>query len=325
MNILLFLGAGFSAEAGLPLQNDFAAKAYSLLEKGQISLDTYHGVSSAYNLVRDIEGDKRQVTLEDAFGVLEFFHLTHDDDFKIAYYDNLKDPATHFPSDVGIPILQARRDFISAIEAVFGCNEDKPYENLDLYKAFFDSILQENSVVIVTTNYDLICETVLKQRYTHFPVWPAFEPETPIPVLKLHGSVDWKETEIDLANIIPPTWMKSFDKKGKYGIVWRWAEYALRWSKIVLFIGYSMPEIDREIEYLVKSGLQWPEMPGLTQAMPKTIIVVNPSDAVVERYGSLETLGSVKALRFRHETFRDFVGSCLDRSIDEIARPSHDK
>lgn len=309
MNILLFLGAGFSKEADLPLQKDFHEMAYTCLEKGYFNLDVYKGVSSAYHLARYIEG-QNQVTLEEAFGILEYNYLTHTDDYKIAFYDNLGDPSTFHPADEGISIREARQNFISAIEEIYGYNENHSYRNIQLYKLFFKKILEKHNAAVVTTNYDLVCETALGKSHTQFPGYSVFHEHEIVPVLKLHGSINWKETAMDLPNIIPPTWMKSFDRQGKYGFVWGWAEDAISSSDLILFVGYSMPEIDIGIKYLIRSGLQ----PRIREHRTKQLIVVNPDEEIQERYNALRIYCTVESIEFILRSFRDLA----ERDLDDI-------
>jgi len=318
MNVLLFLGAGFSREAGLPLQKDFHEFAYSAVDEGYYNIDVYRGVSAAYNIARYIEG-KEDVNLEDAFGVLEYNYFTHNDSYRVAYYDNLDDPNSFQPAYNGIPIAEARRNFIDAIELIFGPNDDTSYKNIDLYKFFFEKILEKHKLMIITTNYDLLCKTALDKcknpktgesvGYSHFPAEAPFSQSNDfVTVLKLHGSIDWKETSIDTANIVPPTWMKKFDKFGKYNLVWSAAEDAISYSDLILFIGYSMVEIDKGIEYLLKSGFQ----PRIRGSKPKKIIVLTKRAEVEERYRKLENYGTVKEFEIIPAHFKEFVNTKID-------------
>ena len=284
--------------------------AYSAYEQGHYNLEVYRGVSAAYYSARYIEG-KQDITLEDAFGVLEYRYLTHEDHYKIAFFDNLNDPSTFHCANKGISIREARENFIGAIEDIFGYNEGASYKNIDLYILFFETIRERNNISIMTTNYDLVCETALEQLngYTQFPAYHVFDSSfQPVPVLKLHGSIDWKETPIDLPNIIPPTWMKSFERQGKYGFIWRCAEEAISSCDILIFIGYSMQEIDKEVQYLIKSGLQ----PRIREYKSKRVIVVNPDKTVENRYNWLKNYGTVEKYEFIPKYFRDFVKINLD-------------
>lgn len=308
MNVLLFLGAGFSSEADLPLQKDFHKKAYSALNEGYFNVAVYWGVSSAYYISRLVEG-RADVTLEDAFGILEYIYLTHDDNYKIAFLDDLDDPNTFHPANKGITIREARQNFIGAIEEIFGYNDDQSYKNIGLYKSFFKHLLSNNhKIVIVTTNYDLVCETTLNQLYTHFPAYHVFDPTFEgVPVLKLHGSIDWKETSIDPANMIPPTWMKTFDRHGKYGLIWGCAEEAIISCDMLIFIGYSFPQIDLGVKYLIKNGLQ--PRKGIKK---KEIMVVNPNKGALNRYNTLIRYATVKSIKMIPKYFKDFVQNDLD-------------
>lgn len=102
-------------------------------------------------------------------------------------------------------------------------------------------------------------------------------------LLKLHGSLNWlycptcnsikitpkdkgvmkiythseiceKDKSNQRALIIPPTWQKVYDNPYLVSI-WLKAEQLLRIANKVIFIGYSMPESDIHIKYLMKKSL----------------------------------------------------------------------
>ena len=102
-------------------------------------------------------------------------------------------------------------------------------------------------------------------------------------LLKLHGSLNWlfcptcnsikitpkekgvmkiftnsevceRDRSHQKALIIPPTWQKVYDNPHLVSI-WLNAEQELRKAKKVIFIGYSMPDADVHIKYLMKKAL----------------------------------------------------------------------
>jgi NAD-dependent SIR2 family protein deacetylase len=105
-----------------------------------------------------------------------------------------------------------------------------------------------------------------------------------VPLLKLHGSINWlhcpvctdlvvtygpdivmrllqdpetaKCTRCDTVRepvIVPPTFYK--DMSNAYlNVVWNRAARALREAAVIVFCGYSLPEADMHIKYLVKGG-----------------------------------------------------------------------
>lgn len=82
-------------------------------------------------------------------------------------------------------------------------------------------------------------------------------PKNPIKLLKMHGSRNWSRTEdenielLDDSNlssnlkdvIIPPTWSKEFDQF-PFGEIWKQARIEVRRARVIVVIGYSVPETD---------------------------------------------------------------------------------
>jgi hypothetical protein len=97
----------------------------------------------------------------------------------------------------------------------------------------------------------------------------------PIPVVKLHGSVNLAariKKDIDVLQLlaypsyqdlrreglwpmlVAPTWQKSLG--GYLSAVWQGAVSALRTATRVVILGYSVPHTDRHFRYLLAAGLQ---------------------------------------------------------------------
>jgi hypothetical protein len=113
--------------------------------------------------------------------------------------------------------------------------------------------------------------------------WERPRLERAVLLLKLHGSLNWlfcpvcdlikitpREkgvmkifTEFEVCEtdgaqqrpfIVPPTWQKAYDNP-YLGTIWLKAEGALMRANRVYFIGYSLPESDIHIRYLLKRSL----------------------------------------------------------------------
>lgn len=216
INLLLFLGAGFSVEAGLPTQKNFFKHAYMEYKKGKLDPRQYSGITAAQSLVSATSRIyDSEPTMEDAFSMLDYIYYMKNDDYKLGHIwgDDF------MPSNVSqLGVAKAREYFLSALEDIYKYNRaENTYINHDLYYYFFDELLKNYNVYIITTNYDLVCESILNKMIGRdvilFPSITYVEylrDYVPVPLLKLHGSVDWKETRYDVPNIIPPTWSKQF-------------------------------------------------------------------------------------------------------------------
>jgi hypothetical protein len=69
-----------------------------------------------------------------------------------------------------------------------------------------------------------------------------------------HSEVCENDSSMQKALIIPPTWQKVYDNPHLVSI-WLRAEKILRDAERIFFIGYSMPEADVHIKYLLKKSL----------------------------------------------------------------------
>jgi hypothetical protein len=156
-----------------------------------------------------------------------------------------------------------------------------------LLAAYPEDRAEERRDTFITFNYDLLVESALHNL--GIPFTYGFHNESAIfsdsarcvraqisdsdiPVLKLHGSVNWTAedssskglvvhgTYSDLVSrgmnpmLVPPTWRKTMD--GEMLAVWDAAVAALRTATRIIIIGYSMPHTDQHFKYLLAAGLQ---------------------------------------------------------------------
>jgi len=153
---------------------------------------------------------------------------------------------------------------------------------------------------VITLNYDMVLENLA----THFSEFtsgylkfsrPA-EPREGSPMLvKLHGSVD-------NGTVIPPTWNKSIHPNIEQE--WREAFKLLSSANHICILGYSLPENDAYVKYLLKSSL-------LETGNVKTIDVVclDNDGSVKDRYDSFISL--------KHPRYR-FINSRVEAVLRGI-------
>jgi hypothetical protein len=110
--------------------------------------------------------------------------------------------------------------------------------------------------------------------------------------------------------LITPTHRKDY-RNPHLARVWYEAERALQGANRVIFVGYSLPEDDVEVIYLLKRGLG---MPNPAPLSPQQITVIEKGDpsrphhvhAVRQRYRALFGDG----IDFRTEGFSAWLGAC---------------
>lgn len=317
MNLLLFLGAGFSVEADLPTQKQFFKKVHVLKDRGDIRQYEYNGLSAAYYLAQYHEG-KKDITMEEAFSILDYIFKMKNYNYQIAYLEDLRDRNTFVDSNSGITVSDARNNFLNILEKIYGYNRFDEYINQNLYNNFLKKIYKNYEFAIITTNYDLLCETALQTIPGGKPLLsPVFDADyksgnkyIPSPLLKLHGSIDWKETASDLPNIVPPTFSKEFlvhnrfiPRGEKYRRIWNDAEKAIKISDLILFIGYSLPELDNHIRFLIKTGLQ----PYKKYPKKRKVFVVKPYKQNMKNFSFIKFSNWVEQLKLIRMTFKKFA------------------
>jgi len=163
------------------------------------------------------------------------------------------------------------------------------------HKAFIQTLLDEESMTcknsFISLNYDILLDQAILNRYPRtyidygvsFRNIPESRLEPGIKVLKLHGSLNWafcpvcNSLQLSLSGkiadtivtekmpcsrdnaaqqplLIPPTWLKIYDNAHLVKI-WLDAEHILREATTVFFIGYSLPDSDFHVRYLLKKAL----------------------------------------------------------------------
>lgn len=309
-NLLLFLGAGFSKDAGCPLQNNFFEHVEQRFP-GTLSQDSYMGITAARNLAISFKKFGKQPTMEDAFCVLDYVYYMKPDDYQLSC--NTRE-GFRASDESGLGVYKAREYFLNGLREIFNYKlAEKKYYEYDLYYKFFKELIEKYNIAIITLNYDLVCESIFKNmpRYKLmlFPVITGDFSDFGVPFLKLHGSIDWRETSFDVPNIIPPTWSKHFDRYGKYRRIWNEAEKAIFYSDKILFIGCSMPSTDQHIHYLLQFGLA----NYIDKPRNKDIYVIKPhwrcSDKINYNYLAEEKEYNVNSIIPVEKKFKEFVNS----------------
>jgi hypothetical protein len=156
---------------------------------------------------------------------------------------------------------------------------------------------------LISFNYDTVIEDALTDLETPFSygfgdrsvivsaVRLALDNESPLRLLKLHGSTNWaypgvrggRLTIFDsydsvraakfVPQLVPPTWRKSFDRPLTH--IWQEALLQISRATRLVIIGFSMPPTDLHFKYLLGAGLR--ENISLRQ-----IIFVNPNRESIE-------------------------------------------
>lgn len=134
-------------------------------------------------------------------------------------------------------------------------------------------------------------------------------PTGSILLLKLHGSLNWRQPSIPLrlradpyrevgAGVIAPPLTNKPVEDEPFRSIWREARRVVGRMRRLIIIGYSMPDADGLVRTLLVTDLS----PYL-----EDIIIVDPSDQVREKHVALFTRIAPKARVFPLKTCRQFV------------------
>ena len=254
-NVVYILGAGFSAQFGLPIMSNF-------LEK---SKDMY-----ALRNSRDFKGGNI-----DFFGEVyqEIDKLRRCKDFYASDMTNIEEILSLFEMGKMLGVESKQQiDFQKFIAAVVNFYTPSELEKSQgiylLLQKFIKNLLRvkseseygaifDNSVLpvysILTFNYDMLLENVWtnykRQHLAYCSLGFCEKNELKngeLSYIKLHGSAD------NAASIVTPTWRKTFDNENDNK--WSVAGEILSKANHIRIIGYSLPVTDSYLKYFLKWG-----------------------------------------------------------------------
>lgn len=164
---------------------------------------------------------------------------------------------------------------------------------------------------IITLNYDLVLERCL-ERINHqvAPVGGlsfSIEKGTgAIPLAKIHGSAE-------PLTIVPPTWQKRAGEEVQDA--WQLAVALLTEANEIRILGFSFPETDGYVKYLLSLGvMRAPHVKWIDA------ICLDPSGRVQDRY---ESFFSFPKFRFRNVRLEEYFSSYGNRNDERVIEPWH--
>lgn len=303
--VVYLLGAGFSAPLGIPVMADFLEKAkdqfYGDRKRFQHfgrfldTLDKPHVANSYY--ATDVFNIEDILSILDMKGQLE--GSRRENEFRKFISDVVQ---FHTPVVQSNPepqrwdsLLFWERpwgDYGPFVAALLGYEfkrrqglKDSPPPKRSDYTC---SRAKRHSVsyAVVTLNYDMVLETAGKRLGGTYHLGGAFArtaERSGTPLVKLHGSVDSKD-------IVPPVWSKSL-QVGTIRKAWRFAYDLLKGANEIRIIGYSLPDSDSYVRYLLRAAVI--DTPNLKRI--DVLCKDNGKKEVEERYRAFVT--------FRHFSF----------------------
>lgn len=352
------LGAGFSAERGLPTIKDFMLvmrDAHPWLEsKGRKKeadaiakvLDfRLDAASAAYRIKLDLEN------IEELFSLASAKSRTLTEQIQLAIaatldykLQSLEEPIISFGAHKdlsGIPNHWTSDTPNEVGWSTFTCPAYEFFLKVMLGDWDNQSNLSDNS--FITFNYDLLIENALNGLsipFTYGIGSKSNDSGKDVEVLKLHGSVNWAREKNSttsyvihdsyedllkknhIPQLVPPTWRKIFT--GPLRQVWDRSLKSLEQATRIIVIGFSIPPTDNHFKYLIAAGLQ-------NNISLREIVFVNPEITQIEErannlFGDITKSSSVKVIGYTLSQFisigPEFInGHNHERTIRNLGRP----
>jgi hypothetical protein len=272
--VVYILGAGFSAPLGIPVMDNFIFEAKDMCFSDSQDYSHFTNVFDRIESMSKIKNAYRAdlYNIEEVLSILEMDVFLDDspkttDDIQTFIKDVIKYYTPDFPD--------TPQDLHSGWGEVMFTNE----RSLQRYGFFLGNLLnlkvtqqlnrnpEPEDLKIssestgerygaISMNYDLVVEKVMNYLKRNFDLSDEInlsyssrdrtEDKLNFPLAKLHGSVGG-----DL-DIIPPTWNKS--SAGEVLETWELAKSLLEDANKIRILGYSLPDTDSYINYLLKSS-----------------------------------------------------------------------
>ncbi len=281
----IFLGAGASAADGAPVQSALFKTYFSSknIKRQPVIFDE---LSKLFKAMFDIDLKKplKKIafpTFEEALGILDLSEMRRES------FRNF-DFAGAAPGRNKVQLLRLYLILVMAQAIADGLKRGGQTHHMQLVKSLKSQGLY-GETIFVSTNYDLLIDDALGWEVDYgvrFIGAHSFgsqeKPMAKAKLLKLHGSLNWLycpvcnnlnsyETKVVLSLmhdnkpvtrcqfckavmshvIVPPTFYKDMSRVFLSSI-WNRAENELREVDRVIFCGYSLPDADMHVKYLLK-------------------------------------------------------------------------
>lgn len=322
--IVYILGAGFSAPLGIPVMSQFLSRSKDLFASGDARFAYFHAIFERIKQLAIVKNtyDSDQHNIEEILSLLEMQHELKLDEKAptlrgefLRYLGDVVDactPAfsTHNENPKNWPRHLYLREslhfryaaFVASLHQATVAMTDSPYRLQATYGP-----RAQRRYAVVTLNYDNVIEALTDhvrgptgglQTVTASGDLPA---DAGLPIAKLHGSIGSVGKDI-----IPPTWSKGFHPEmlETWGLAFRLLERATH----IRVIGYSLPDSDAYVRFLLKSA-------ALTNDRLKSFDVLCLDDSggtALSRYRSFVCHPS---FRFRQESTEKFL-SRVEASVN---------
>lgn len=328
--IVYILGTGFSAPAGIPTIRDFLTVANDLYRTNRQEfayfkdvfdrLDTLGHVNTFY--AADLKN------IEDVLSMLEMraFASTNlkdmidlrlfekfissvvlektpkiTGDFKLSFaqmvFNNSHQELLNLYSSFVLGLFNVELDLIES-------ERNKPISNIDVPQIISTKNVDAPHYDVISLNYDTMLENSLEALVKHIVKdcnceFSVNADKSKVLLAKLHG-------DANTGVLVCPTWNKSAVRDAEKQSIkdaWRGAYASLTSATQIRILGYSLPELDAYIRYLLKAAIH--NSRDLTRI---DVLCLDPGGDVEERYKKL--IPGFSGFRFISANVQDYLNNC---------------
>lgn len=258
--VVYLLGAGFSAPMGIPVMTDFLNRARDMARDDPTRFEHFREIFSKINEFHATKNYFKAdlFNIEEVLSILEMRSDLGGEDYAQIFRDFIADVIEYHTRQIpemAAPPGSNWYQFVFGRDTrwnQYGCFLANLI-NLRIGKSDNDSFDIASvpgplaSYSIITLNYDMILEMAYDFIRSRNFIPISNEPVSKLQINKLHGSVKGRV-------IIPPTYNKSSVHQVKE--VWKSAKKLLQQANYLRIMGYSLPESDNHVRYLLKSSIE---------------------------------------------------------------------
>lgn len=214
-SVVFILGAGASRQAGAPLMNDFLDVAYDLWRMGKVSDadESFKAVFEGRSALQDVHS-KAQLDIQNVESVFSAFEMAKTLNLLADYPPEKIDALTDAMKLVIVKTIEQTLIFPFLDGKVWPPN---PYPLFaELIRYLTREAKPEQTVAVLSFNYDMAIDFAFRSQGIPIDYALGEQPHgDSIPVLKLHGSLNWAHCKG--CNAVVPWKLGSYTQKFGWG------------------------------------------------------------------------------------------------------------
>lgn len=319
--VVYILGAGFSYPFGLPLVNNFIQKAKDYYASHSEEVAYFQEIFKLQDKLAKIKNSYRSnlYNFEEVLSLLEMQSFFSGEELETKYTEFIRDVISHYTPEFGI----SRQEWGYAEEALdFPCGKDSNLNEFNHLFKFLAGLCNKSIVCvqdrsghrltqlvdnpsdtsyrIISLNYDRMIEKASSclsswdsaYKTVFLEDLDSSEDYDQLRLIKIHGCVE-------AGNIIPPTWKKGANNT-TVSKLWKCAYKALGEANHIRVIGFSLPESDSYLKYLLKTSFI-----GSENLKSFDVVCYDPDNSVRKRYESFIEFPNFRFVSGKTEQYID--------------------